>query len=291
MEEEDEIDKILFTQYNNLSSIDDVNNFILFAEENISLLKQQLTHNIAQSKKFSIESKIFKISSFIVLGVSKINNDSTTLIKFHELISHFHYRIKIGLITCLKLISLDEFLEISKANTFNFINVNLKVYLHMKVILNLQIVFVKNEDREIRHFLNKANLILISTNLDEWWKKESEKFKEKVKVINEKGSNWVFDQILHLEIVLCKVSLLKGGCYIPLPTKLKNTRAITNIKDNDNTCFPNAIMIYLKRKKESLLNRKEDYMENYLDRLDFKNIDLPMKIIDIPRFERKKKTN
>ena len=51
------------------------------------------------------------------------------------------------------------------------------------------------------------------------------------------GSNWVFQQIRRLEIHFANWQPLGGSTFIPLPAKIKNKKALINLKNEDNQCF------------------------------------------------------
>ena len=51
------------------------------------------------------------------------------------------------------------------------------------------------------------------------------------------GSNWVFQRIIRLEIHFANWKPIRGATFIPLPAKLKNKKAVINIKNEDNQCF------------------------------------------------------
>ena len=51
------------------------------------------------------------------------------------------------------------------------------------------------------------------------------------------GSNWVFQQIIRLEIHFANWQPLGGSTFIPLPAKIKNKKAVINPKNEDNQCF------------------------------------------------------
>ena len=51
------------------------------------------------------------------------------------------------------------------------------------------------------------------------------------------GSNWVFQEIQRLEIHFANWQPLGGSTFIPLPAKLKNKKAVINLKNEDNQCF------------------------------------------------------
>ena len=50
-------------------------------------------------------------------------------------------------------------------------------------------------------------------------------------------SNWVFQRIIRLEIHFANWKPIRGATFIPLPAKLKNKKAVINIKNEDNQCF------------------------------------------------------
>ena len=51
------------------------------------------------------------------------------------------------------------------------------------------------------------------------------------------GSNWVFQKIIRLEIHFANWQPLGGSTFIPLPAKIKNKKAVINLKNEDNQCF------------------------------------------------------
>ena len=55
-------------------------------------------------------------------------------------------------------------------------------------------------------------------------------------LFQKEGSGWVLDEILHLDLSIAQYTV-KGSSYIPLPSKLKEKKAIMNIKNSNNKCF------------------------------------------------------
>ena len=51
------------------------------------------------------------------------------------------------------------------------------------------------------------------------------------------GSNWVFQKIIRLEIHFTNWQPLGGSTFFPLPAKIKNKKALINLKNEDNQCF------------------------------------------------------
>ena len=51
------------------------------------------------------------------------------------------------------------------------------------------------------------------------------------------GSNWVFQRVGQLEIHFANWKPISGSSFIPLPAKIKNKKAVINLKNEDNQCF------------------------------------------------------
>ncbi|GFW35145.1 uncharacterized protein TNCV_5067101 [Trichonephila clavipes] len=52
-----------------------------------------------------------------------------------------------------------------------------------------------------------------------------------------KGSGWILDEILHLEVKTCAYQPLAASSYIPLPKTIAKKKAVINIKNSDEKCF------------------------------------------------------
>ena len=51
------------------------------------------------------------------------------------------------------------------------------------------------------------------------------------------GSGWAIDDMLYLKLMMAKYIPLKGSQYIDLPPKVKNSKAVINIQNDDDKCF------------------------------------------------------
>ncbi|KAG8227152.1 hypothetical protein J437_LFUL001696 [Ladona fulva] len=56
-----------------------------------------------------------------------------------------------------------------------------------------------------------------------------------------KGSGWTFSEIVCLELRINKYTPLRGSTYIELPSKIRNTKSVVNVKNNDMYCFTYAV--------------------------------------------------
>ena len=54
--------------------------------------------------------------------------------------------------------------------------------------------------------------------------------KGEIEAWSERGSGWIMDKILEAFIKVAQYQPMRGGSFMVLPTKLKNKKAILNIK-------------------------------------------------------------
>ena len=61
--------------------------------------------------------------------------------------------------------------------------------------------------------------------------------KEEISRWQNQGSDWVIDRILTVYLEFARYEPIRGGTYIPTPSKLKAKQAIINIKNRDDQCL------------------------------------------------------
>ena len=98
-----------------------------------------------------------------------------------------------------------------------------------------------------------------------------------------KGTGWYFKEVKRLEIHIAEYKPIKGSSCIPLPEFIKKKNAIINIKNEDDKCFLWSIPRYL-HPKEIHEERLTDLIK-YENDLNFKEINFPIKVKDITKFE------
>ena len=99
-----------------------------------------------------------------------------------------------------------------------------------------------------------------------------------------RGSNWTFDSIIGLELHTVKYKPLNGSSYIPLPESLRRRKGIINIQNEDNECFKWCILRHLHPADKN--PQRVSSLKRYENELDFSNINFPMKLSDITKFEK-----
>ena len=112
-----------------------------------------------------------------------------------------------------------------------------------------------------------------------------DKIEEKIqKLENAPGTGWHFHSVINLELHTVEWDPLKGSSYIDLPKKLKDKKAITSIKNNDDKCFLWCVLRALnpiKKNKEII----DGTLKSKIDTLNMKDIKYPVSLSDIKKFE------
>ena len=130
-----------------------------------------------------------------------------------------------------------------------------------------------------------------ATHDDDYLMESAEKLDQKIAVYESLGSNWRIRRILQVDFILCKTSdlcYLHGRSYIPTPETLAKSKAIVNVQNrSDVLCFLYSILAVLKYNEigKDYRQRASKYKE-FLHLFQYKETDMPMKICDIPKFER-----
>ena len=159
-----------------------------------------------------------------------------------------------------------------------------------KVQFGLLVRFSVNRNEEVEHmehYFNRMKPIVINEHnidtLNHVFNQFVEEVRGEIENWSERGSGWVVDEILEAFINVARYQPLRGGTYMPLPEKLKNKKAIINIKNRDNMCLRWAIRAHLFPARSNV-DRASSYPTN--DGLNFEGIDFPTPVSQIDRLER-----
>jgi len=104
-----------------------------------------------------------------------------------------------------------------------------------------------------------------------------------------RGSNWVLNKILNLEIALNRYNPLRGRSYTPLTQTLANKKAIINVKNRDNKCFLWSILAALHPadKNPQRVSKYKQWEHEFDEALS--EIEFPVKLSNVSKFA--KRTN
>ena len=100
------------------------------------------------------------------------------------------------------------------------------------------------------------------------------------------GSNLQFEKVIELVVPFARYEPLRGSSFIPLPSKLKNKKAIVNMKNEDNECFKWCVTRALNQVDKNA-ERITKELRNQSEKLNWSGIEFPMPLQKIDNFERR----
>ena len=107
-----------------------------------------------------------------------------------------------------------------------------------------------------------------------------------IEEFQQRGSGWILDKLLALDLHIVEFDPLRATSYIPLPTCIQNTKTVINIKNKDEKCFLWSVIADLHGDSHAgHLERVSHYFE-YEKEFNLPGISFPMALKDIPKFER-----
>ena len=168
----------------------------------------------------------------------------------------------------------------------------------LKVMLRMQCQFRKMEQSERTgtkseaeeifteyHFNTKNNIVDASTNLTDFLSVSVERLIELIESLQGRGSGWIFDEVLHFDILTNVYKPLAGSSYIPLPKFLASKKAIINPKNSDQECFKWAVTEAAypqKRDRDRITKTSKENAELF----NWDGIKFPVKLSQISLFEK-----
>ena len=126
--------------------------------------------------------------------------------------------------------------------------------------------------------LTEHNIDILNNLLNQF----IDEVKGQIEAWSERGSGWILDKILEAFINVARYRPMRGGSYMPLPTKLKNKKAVLNIQNRDNQCLGWAIHAALFQPRGHM-RRPSSYPAE--DGLDFRGIHFPTPVSQIDRLD------
>ena len=102
-----------------------------------------------------------------------------------------------------------------------------------------------------------------------------------------KGSDFIFNYVESLNYIFHKIDLERGGSYIETPKWIKNKKATTNYKDeDDDRCFQYSTTIALSYDEMKKNHEKPGRrVKKYTDQYDWSGINFPSHVDDWKKFE------
>ena len=135
------------------------------------------------------------------------------------------------------------------------------------------------------HFNTKNNIVDASTNLTDFLSVGVERLIELIESLQGRGSGWIFDEVLHFDILTNVYKPLAGSSWVPLPKFLAGKKAIINPKNSDRECFKWVVTeaVYpQKSNRDRITKTSKDNAEKF----NWDGIKFPVKLSQISLFEK-----
>ncbi|KYN10054.1 hypothetical protein ALC57_17743, partial [Trachymyrmex cornetzi] len=100
----------------------------------------------------------------------------------------------------------------------------------------------------------------------------------------ERDSGWALSRIMNLTININKCNPLRAGCRFEVPREIMTKRAVINVRSMDNACSAWSVVAALYPAERNA-DRESSY-PHYTTVLNFQNIEFPITLKDVTKFER-----
>ena len=185
-----------------------------------------------------------------------------------------------------------KFFQKTKSSFINVCKNEVDALNSVKIQFNLLVKFHMTREgkvEEMEHYFNRMQPVIVNEHnidtLNPLLNQFINEVKGEIEAWSERGSGWIMDKILKAFINVAQYQTMRGGSSMELPTKLKNKKAIINVKNRDNQCLIWALRAALfPAPRGTQVSRTSSYPTD--DGLNFAGIDFPTPVSQIDRLER-----
>ena len=203
-----------------------------------------------------------------------------------EVESAFKGKVKTFRIKGSSKMDYKTFLQLNKMSTVTLLNNQAKP-IKIRLLLYCQFYKVVDDEKIFTdsHFSTKNEIITESTDLSEIYNIANERLTELLENFQKNGSGWIFDRVLHFEIMINTFKPLRGSSYIELPKSFSKKKAIINPKNYDNECFKWCVgeAVYPQKVHRERITKKS--REN-AELFDWSGMEFPANLKQINVFEK-----
>ena len=108
---------------------------------------------------------------------------------------------------------------------------------------------------------------------------------ERIQNFNQRGSNWIFQRVLFLDIHFTDFIPPLGSTFLPLPQKITTKKAVINMKNDNDQCFKWSVTRAL-HPVEKNSERITKILKYQSERLDWSGLKFPVDLNQIAIFEK-----
>ena len=184
----------------------------------------------------------------------------------------------------------------NQIDVFNFVTEHLedlKLFVRNKIAelgpLKIQLsVFVQmlkpTDDDKVGCHANTKSKVPTSELSDDEIFEMIDQMNNSIQIFSTVGSGFVVQKIDHLDININKFKHIRGSSYIATPAALVGNNFLLNIRNNDNKCFAYSVLAAMFPEKEH--KQRQNKYKPSLHKLNLDDIELPMSLTDVPKFEK-----
>ena len=132
-----------------------------------------------------------------------------------------------------------EFMQIARRDILNLMRENRQTRVRMILTCEMTREELFSESTQIlnSYFNSETVENLEASNQSVIYDNFIQTIEERIQNFNQRGSNWIFQRVLFLDVHLTDVQPLLGSTFLPLPKKIATKKAVINMKNDDDQCF------------------------------------------------------
>lgn len=178
-----------------------------------------------------------------------------------------------------------RFLEDARENVLEQIRLQLRTHNCLKVNTIFNGEFVTDADTSVKSITTRNHQLLVASDLQEWYDVYVlDATLAALEEFQERDSGWALSRILNLTVNVNKCNPMRAGCWLRLPSYIVAKRAVVNVRSHDtDACFAWSVTAALYP-VASHPERSSQY-PYFADVLRFDDIEFPVALSDIPKFE------
>lgn len=185
-----------------------------------------------------------------------------------------------------------QFFAGAKNDIQNELDIRREKVRDIKWYLNVRVEMVRDiddgtQDKTVPHFRSNAYTSLANDDNEHNVNEAFQKMNASLEEFIHKGSNWVVNNVLSIEVNTVSYSPIKGSSYMVLPPNLRFSSGIVNIQNEDDKCFMWSVLAALHPVVSNA--QRVSHYEQYDQTLDFSDIEFPVSISKVEKFEKQNK--
>ena len=180
-----------------------------------------------------------------------------------------------------------EFMQLVRGDILNLMRENRQTRVRMILTCEMTRKELFSENIQILNSFFHSETVenLEATNQSVIYDGSIQTIEEIIQNFNQRGSNWIFQRVFSLDVHFTDFIPLRGSTFLPLPKKIRDKKAIINMKNDDNQCFKwsvtrsrHPVDVHPERITKELKDQSE--------RLDWSGLKFPVKLDHIVIFEK-----